>query len=30
MHKRMLTAKQTLLPCGDIMNWDNPDSEDTN
>ena len=30
MHKRMLTAKQTLLPCGDVMNWDSPDSEEAN
>ena len=28
MHKRKLTAKQMLLPCGDVMNWDSPDSED--
>ena len=28
MHK--LNAKQTLLPCGDVMNWDSPDSEDVN
>ena len=26
MHKRKLTAKQMLLPCGDVMNWDSPDS----
>ena len=24
MHKRKLTAKQMLLPCGDVMNWDSP------
>ena len=24
MHKRKLTAKQMLLPCGDIINWDSP------
>ena len=28
MHKRKLTAKQTLLSCGDVMNWDSPDSEE--
>ena len=30
MPKRKLTAKQALLPCGDVMNWDSPDSEDAN
>ena len=30
MHKRKLTAKQMLLPCGDVMNWDSPDIEDAN
>ena len=29
-HKRKLTAKLTLLPCGDVMNWDSPDNEDGN
>ena len=30
MHNRKLNAKQTLLPCGDVMNWDSPDREDAN
>ena len=30
MHKRMLTAKQTLLLCGDVIDWDSPDSEVAN
>ncbi len=24
IQKRKLTAKQMLLPCGDVMNWDSP------
>ena len=24
MHKRMLSAKHMLLPCGIVMNWDDP------
>ena len=24
MHKRKLTAKQMLLPCGDVINWGSP------
>ena len=24
MHKRMLTAKQTILPCGDVMHLESP------